>query len=267
MGRARARRAPRRHRPGVRHPGPGRDGHRSGRHAHRSSSAPTGCARRSPTAVGAPTEHETTGGSAFIYGYFAGLGSDRYDWFFRPGASAGVIPTNDGLANVFVGLPAARFAAERHQGAKEMFATVLAQAAPEVAACVARTAMPVSGFRSFPGHPGFLRRAHGPGWALVGRRRLVQGPGDGARHHRRPARRRAARPGAARFPRRTHRTPRATRRSVTSWPARSSTPPPVPRPTSGRSTSSASIHLDLKRVTDPEIELVAGLSDPFALAV
>ena len=40
--------------------------------------------------------------SAFVYGYFAGVGSDACDWYFRPGVTAGIIPTNDGVANVFV---------------------------------------------------------------------------------------------------------------------------------------------------------------------
>ena len=39
------------------------------------------------------------------------LGRDAYDWYFRPGVSAGVIPTNGGLANVFVGLPPPGFRA------------------------------------------------------------------------------------------------------------------------------------------------------------
>ena len=33
--------------------------------------------------VDAPTEHETPSASAFIYGYFDGLESDAYDWYFR----------------------------------------------------------------------------------------------------------------------------------------------------------------------------------------
>lgn len=38
---------------------------------------------------------------------------------------------------------------------------------PEVAERVARGGL-ISGFRAFAGTPGFLRRAWGPGWALVG---------------------------------------------------------------------------------------------------
>jgi flavin-dependent dehydrogenase len=43
----------------------------------------------------------------------------------------------------------------------------LREAAPEIAAILHGSA-PVGRFRSFPGLPAHLRRAHGPGWALVG---------------------------------------------------------------------------------------------------
>jgi flavin-dependent dehydrogenase len=216
------------------------------------------------TAVGAATEHETAGGSAFIYGYFAGLGSDRFDWYFRPGASAGVIPTNDGVANVFVGLPVARFAAERHTGAKEMFATVLAQSAPEVAHAL-RHRMPVSGFRSFPGHPGFLRRAHGPGWALVGDAGSFKDP--------------ATAHGITDALRDAELLARALLDSPAGAPDASSYQTirdELSRPFLDATARAASfewtldelraIHVDLKRVTDRENDLVAGLSDPLALA-
>ena len=118
--------------------------------------------------VEAPTERETTTASAFIYGYFAGIGTDAYDWYFRPGVSAGVIPTNAGVANVFIGLPPTRFLGDaRTYGVETVFRAVLHAAAPEVARSLANV-VPASRFRSFPGWHGHLRRAHGPGWALVG---------------------------------------------------------------------------------------------------
>ena len=118
--------------------------------------------------VGSETVHETTTASAFIYGYFDGLEPGAYDWYFRPGVSAGVIPTNGGVANIFVGLPPARFSAEARGGDVDAaFRAVLREAAPEVAAQLAGRA-PMARHRSFPGQVGHLRRAHGPGWALVG---------------------------------------------------------------------------------------------------
>ncbi|ORB83553.1 FAD-dependent oxidoreductase [Mycobacterium kansasii] len=99
---------------------------------------------------------------AIIYGYFPGLARDRYHWVYRPGITAGIVPTNDGLACVWVGIPAARFEASR----PEDFRGLLAQAAPEVAESIA--AAPVGRLRGYPGAPGYLRASGGPGWALVG---------------------------------------------------------------------------------------------------
>ena len=51
--------------------------------------------------VGAPVDRHGTGASATTYGYWSGLATDGYEWNFRPDASSGVIPTNDGQACVF----------------------------------------------------------------------------------------------------------------------------------------------------------------------
>ena len=118
--------------------------------------------------VGAPTVRRGTAASALVYGYWPSPSASQYDWFYRPGVSAGIIPTNDGQVCIWAGLPAERFADERgRSGLADLFARVLAEAAPEAAALVARTE-PIGALRGFPGRPGYLRRATGPGWALVG---------------------------------------------------------------------------------------------------
>jgi flavin-dependent dehydrogenase len=118
--------------------------------------------------VDAPMVRRGAAASALVYGYWQSPSASRYDWFYRPGVSAGIIPTNDGQVCVWAGLPAERFADERrHSGLADLFARVLAEAAPEAAALVARTE-PIGALRGFPGTPGYLRRAAGPGWALVG---------------------------------------------------------------------------------------------------
>jgi flavin-dependent dehydrogenase len=118
--------------------------------------------------VDAREERSTHASSAFIYAYFRGVGEDAYDWYFRPGTSAGVIPTNDGVANVFVGLPPHRFFRDtRMHGVDTVFRVALRTAAPDVSRALSGLA-PVGRMRSFPGRDGYLRRSHGPGWALVG---------------------------------------------------------------------------------------------------
>ena len=118
--------------------------------------------------AGAPTVRRGAAASALVYGYWPSPSASQYDWFYRPGVSAGIIPTNDGQVCIWAGLPAERFADERgRSGLADLFARVLAEAAPEAAALVARTE-PIGALRGFPGMPGYLRRATGPGWALVG---------------------------------------------------------------------------------------------------
>jgi 2-polyprenyl-6-methoxyphenol hydroxylase-like FAD-dependent oxidoreductase len=108
---------------------------------------------------------ERTGSSvsAVTYGYWQGLELDGYEWNFRPAAASGVIPTNDGAANVFVAAPPARI----DRGGPQTFHRLLTESSPELAARVA-AAEPISSLRTFTGRPGHLRRSWGPGWALVG---------------------------------------------------------------------------------------------------
>lgn len=113
--------------------------------------------------VGAPIERTGSAATAFMYGYWDGVGGDAYEWSYRPGACSGVIPTNDGRACVFAGAEPARI----RRGGPDVFHDVLAEASPAVARRV-RDAGPPSGMRRFLGRPGFMRLPHGPGWALVG---------------------------------------------------------------------------------------------------
>jgi menaquinone-9 beta-reductase len=118
----------------------------------------------------APTTWQGSAASACVYGYWPAAAASAYEWFYRPGAAAGIIPTNDGQVCLWVGLPAAAFAAGRDAGLGGLFAAVLARM-PEMHAV--RAAAGIGGdrvgrLRGFPGQPAFLRRPHGPGWALVG---------------------------------------------------------------------------------------------------
>ena len=122
-------------------------------------------------AVGAPTTWQGRAAGACLYGYWPATGATGYEWFYRPGRAAGIIPTNGGQVCVWTSLPAARFAEERPTGLDAVFGRGLAAMRPELDAT--RAALGVVGdrvgpLRAFPGRPAVLRRPHGPGWALVG---------------------------------------------------------------------------------------------------
>jgi flavin-dependent dehydrogenase len=117
--------------------------------------------------AGAGAAHVAPASSGVIYRYFRGVAADGYDWYFTPGAAAGVIPTNDGLACVFAATSAESLRRELDAGAEAGLRRVLDRAAPGLADRLDRhgAAGPP---RVFPGLPGYLRNAAGPGWALVG---------------------------------------------------------------------------------------------------
>lgn len=104
--------------------------------------------------------------SGAIYGYWEGLADDGYHWHYRPGVSAGVIPTSGGSC-VFAMATAARFEREVRGDVEAAYRRILAEAAPELAGELA-AARRSGGLRVFYGRRGFLRQAQGPGWALVG---------------------------------------------------------------------------------------------------
>ena len=112
--------------------------------------------------VDAPVVKVGRGASNYLYRYWSGVETDGYDWVFRPGVTAGVIPTNDGLTCVFVGSDIERIA----RGADE-YVSLLAEASPDVAARVL-AGRPQGRARRFVGRPGLVRRPWGPGWVLVG---------------------------------------------------------------------------------------------------
>jgi flavin-dependent dehydrogenase len=118
-------------------------------------------------AVDADVRRRGAASGAIVYGYFPGLPRDRYHWAYRPGATAGVVPTGDGLACVWAGTPTTRFAHRRSASLDADYRSLLAEADPELAVSIG-TAAPVGPLRAFPGKPGWIRACAGPGWALVG---------------------------------------------------------------------------------------------------
>lgn len=102
-----------------------------------------------------------------IYGYWQDVPLEGYHWFYKPGVSIGTIPTNDGDTCLFVLIPQAQFNERRKEGIEALFHEGLAEVSPLLAETAA-SSDPSQKLRAFAGAPGFLRRAAGPGWALVG---------------------------------------------------------------------------------------------------
>jgi flavin-dependent dehydrogenase len=111
-------------------------------------------------AAGAATLRVGQGAGAIIYGYWSELPVEGYEWYYRPGHSAGLIPTNGGEVCVFAGVSA------RATGKPDYY-TLLAAATGGAGGRLA-AARPPSRLRTWVGRPGFVRQAHGPGWVLVG---------------------------------------------------------------------------------------------------
>ncbi len=119
--------------------------------------------------VGAPVLQTAVGsGSAFLYGYWPGLPAEGYEWFYAPGVSAGMIPTNEGRTVVFVGAPPERMKAVlADNGPRGAHGALLEIVSPAAAERVKAAGAP-EWRRGFAGLPGYRRQAWGPGWALVG---------------------------------------------------------------------------------------------------
>jgi len=118
-------------------------------------------------AVDAPLTWLSAVSGGVVYGFWSGLDVPGYEWFYRPGASAGLIPTNDGQVLVWVGTSTERFMQEVAHDTGAGFARLV----DEVGAGLGEMIAPgrrEDRFRAFPGMSGYLRRPWGPGWALVG---------------------------------------------------------------------------------------------------
>lgn len=113
--------------------------------------------------------HYRTGQHAtgVVFSYWSGTGLKGYHWYFRPGVGIGAIPTNGGLACIFVSVPQSRFREEIRLDTAAGHQRVLRECNPELATVV-EGAERAERYRGFAGHVGFFRQSCGPGWALVG---------------------------------------------------------------------------------------------------
>ena len=119
--------------------------------------------------VGAPVNQAGPAGGAAQYAYYTGIPWSGIELFVAERSFAGVFPTHDGQACIWVCTPSADAkAARRGTGSRvEAFRQLLEGAAPELAERLrhARRTAPVQGMLRQPNQ---LRQAFGPGWALVG---------------------------------------------------------------------------------------------------
>ena len=118
-------------------------------------------------AVGAEETVSGRNACAYVYAYVAGVADHGYRWHFGRGATGALIPTNDGLHVVFASMPPERLRQGAGRPLAQRMKEVLAEMHPALAAEVAAGRL-VGRPLAFAGAPGFLRRAAGHGWALVG---------------------------------------------------------------------------------------------------
>jgi 2-polyprenyl-6-methoxyphenol hydroxylase-like FAD-dependent oxidoreductase len=128
-----------------------------------------GLGSRVARSVGAAVVEDRGDQGATQYAYFAGLPWQGFEFFAGERALAGVFPTNDGQACVWVctPTPAAQDARRRAGSREDGFADLLRCAAPELADRL-RGALRTSPVRGMLRTPNQVREATGPGWALVG---------------------------------------------------------------------------------------------------
>ncbi|WP_172294715.1 NAD(P)/FAD-dependent oxidoreductase [Pseudoruegeria sp. HB172150] len=115
--------------------------------------------------VGAETTHSMKHATASLYGYVPGLDNEGYRWAYTLGAGAGAIPTNDGMHCVFTSIPTDMRKRVMTGGVQSVYRVMLRMMMPEIADAASATADKIV---RFGGIRGYLRKAHGPGWALVG---------------------------------------------------------------------------------------------------
>jgi flavin-dependent dehydrogenase len=116
--------------------------------------------------VQAPIEVQGTHATALVGGYFSGLDVDGYQWLYGERMTGGIIPTDHGQVCAWIGIPSADFARYRKH-ADLGFGEIFGMLAPDWLDRLRRSTRH-GPLRGFPGHPGFLRRPWGDGWALVG---------------------------------------------------------------------------------------------------
>jgi flavin-dependent dehydrogenase len=128
-----------------------------------------GLGSRVARSVGAARTEVRPDGGAAQYAYYEGGRWTGFEFFVAERSLTGVFPTHDGQACIWVCNPTADARAVRQTSRSrvEAFDKLLERSAPQLAERLrhARRTSPVQGMLRQPNQ---LRRAFGPGWALVG---------------------------------------------------------------------------------------------------
>jgi 2-polyprenyl-6-methoxyphenol hydroxylase-like FAD-dependent oxidoreductase len=124
-------------------------------------------ARGSGAAVARQGRHA----GSMTYAPCSDLAVGGYEWTFRANACSGVIPIGERQAGLFVSARPERIG----RGGAGVIREIIAEANPALAARLPAL-RPNTPSRTWTGHRGHLRRAHGPGWALVGDAGLYTDP-------------------------------------------------------------------------------------------
>jgi flavin-dependent dehydrogenase len=128
-----------------------------------------GLGSRVARSVGAAINEVRLADGAAQYTYYAGSGWTGFEFFVAERSFAGVFPTHDGQACIWVCNPSADAKAVRRRTRSrvEAFGELLERSAPQLAERLrhARRTSPVLGVLRQPNQ---VRQAVGPGWALVG---------------------------------------------------------------------------------------------------
>jgi 2-polyprenyl-6-methoxyphenol hydroxylase-like FAD-dependent oxidoreductase len=119
--------------------------------------------------LGASTLHHFDTDAALFYAYVEGVDWDGFEFHVAAKVFAGAFPTHDDAACVWLSRPAPFQEPVRRAGARreEAWVELLRDTVPDLGMRVAagRLTSPVRGCLA---PPNFVRRAWGPGWALVG---------------------------------------------------------------------------------------------------
>jgi flavin-dependent dehydrogenase len=119
--------------------------------------------------AGAAVDQAGPAGGAVQYAYYAGGRWAGFEFFVAERSFAGVFPTHDSQACIWVCTPSANAKAVRRRTSSraEAFDALLERSHPELAERL-RTAYRTSPVQGMLRQPNQVREAYGPGWALVG---------------------------------------------------------------------------------------------------